>query len=118
MQPVLEGWGWSKALYREAAQRMLASPRPLSHGVGMAVHEADDWSVRAIEPGLVFAVDPELFIPEEELYIRVEDTVLVTADGVENLTGSCPREIDDVESIVGEAGLLQHCPPVHINPGR
>lgn len=118
MQPVLDGWSWSKPLYKEAAARMLTSNRPLSHGVGMAVHEADDWSTRAIEPGLVFAVDPELFIPEEGLYIRVEDTVLVTESGVENLTGSCQREMEEVEPILGKGGILQQFPPVHINPSR
>lgn len=118
LTPVLEKWNWSKPIYREAAKKLLTSNRPLSHGVGMAVHEAHDWSTTAIEPGLVFAVDPELFVPEEQLYIRVEDTVLVTGQGVENLTAACPREMDEVEAIVGQAGLLQHLPPVHVNASR
>lgn len=118
LEPELESWGWSKSIYKEAAKRMLSSNRPLSHAVGMAVHDAYDWSPLPIEPGLVFAVDPELFVPEEELYIRVEDTVLVTESGVENLTAQCPREMKDVEALVGTAGLLQHYPPVHLNPSR
>jgi Xaa-Pro aminopeptidase len=84
----------------------------------MPVHESDEWASRPIEAGLVFAVDPELVVPEEELYIRVEDTVVVTEDGIENLTASCPREIEDVERLMKEAGMLQNHMPVHHNPSR
>jgi Xaa-Pro aminopeptidase len=82
----------------------------------MPVHESASWFDRPLEPGLVFALDPELVVPEEQLYIRVEDTVAVTADGCENLTATCPREIDEIETLLrdarsGSAGLLQHLPP-------
>jgi Xaa-Pro aminopeptidase len=84
----------------------------------MPVHESAAWAEWPIESGLVFAVDPELVIPEEELYIRVEDTVLVTPTGIENLTESCPRDMDAVEALMRETGILQNHPPIHINPGR
>ena len=71
----------------------------------MPVHESSGWADRPIEPGLVFAVDPELVIPEEKLYIRVEDTVLVTDRGIENLTGGCPRAMDEVERLMAEPGM-------------
>jgi Xaa-Pro aminopeptidase len=119
MRPVAESTRWSKPFYKVAARRLLESKRPLSHGVGMSVHEAADWSSRPIEQGLVFAVDPELVVPEERLYIRVEDTVLVTADGIENLTASCPREMDAVERLMRESpGTLERVRPVNANPGR
>ena len=118
MRPVAERWDWSKPIYKEGALKLLASKRPLSHGVGMAVHEAAQWADRAMEPGLVFAVDPELVVPEEELYVRVEDSVVVTATGIENLTAACPSEIADIERIVGQNGMLQQFPPVMVNPGR
>jgi Xaa-Pro aminopeptidase len=95
-----------------AALKLLESKRPLSHGVGMPVHEAADWKSRPIERGLVFAVDPELVVPEEHLYVRVEDTVLVTSDGVVNLTASCPREMDDVERIMTEREILRDYSPL------
>jgi Xaa-Pro aminopeptidase len=118
MKPVIESTRWSKPHYKSAACKLLESPRPLSHGVGMPVHESTSWAEHPIEPGLVFAVDPELVIPEEELYIRVEDTVLVTSTGIENLTDSCPRDMDTVERLMRETGILQNHPPIQTNPGR
>ena len=117
LRPSVESRAWSKPIYREAALRLLASPRPLSHGVGMPVHESASWFDRPLEPGLVFALDPELVVPEEQLYIRVEDTVAVTADGCENLTAGCPREMHEIEALIraaraGSGGLLQHLPPI------
>lgn len=118
MRPILAATNWSKPIYKAAAEKLLESKRPLSHGVGMPVHESADWSSRPIEPGLVFAVDPEMFIPEEELYIRVEDTVVVTETGIENLTAACPREMDEVERLMTSPGILQLFPATFVNPGR
>jgi Xaa-Pro aminopeptidase len=114
-RPLVEGWRWSKPIYRAAALNLLASPRPLSHGVGMSVHEAADWRGRPIEPGLVFTVDPELVVPEEQLYIRVEDTVAATPAGVEVLTAAAPLELDDVERVMREPGMLQAYPPADLS---
>lgn len=118
LRPVVESTPWSKPIYKAAAHKLLESKRPLSHGVGMPVHESADWSSRPMAPGLVFAVDPELVVPEERLYIRVEDTVIVTEQGIENLTGGCPREMDEVERLMAEPGMLERFPPLHVNPGR
>ena len=45
-----------------------------------------------------------MWIPEEKLYIRVEDTVVVTKDGIENLTSGAPLELDDVEALMRDEG--------------
>ncbi len=118
MRPILEDWPWSKPVYKHGALKLLESRRPLSHGVGMAVHESGRYGDEPLKPGLVFAVDPELVIPEEELYIRVEDTVVVTDHGHENLTVSCPREMDEVEKLIGTSRLFEIAGPVMENPGR
>jgi hypothetical protein len=51
-----------------------------------------------------------MWIPEEKLYIRVEDTVVVTEDGIENLTADAPLELEDVEALMKEPGLLDRFP--------
>jgi len=45
-----------------------------------------------------------MWIPEERLYIRVEDTIVVTEDGIENLTSGAPLELDEVEALMCDEG--------------
>ncbi len=88
---------------REAA---LSFRRALSHPVGMAVHDVGDYRGRPLEPGLVFSVDPMIWVTRSACYIRVEDTVAVTDNGVENLTGFVPLELDAVERVHVERRVL------------
>jgi Xaa-Pro aminopeptidase len=60
-----------------------------------------------LRAGMVFTIDPMIWIPEEQLYIRIEDMALVTANGVENLSGFVPTRIMDVQRTIGEAGVIQ-----------
>ena len=76
----------------------------------MAVHEAAGYFGRPLEVGTVFAVDPELRVPEEKLYVRCEDTVAVTPGGCENLTAAAPLAMDEVEQLMAGQGLLQRHP--------
>jgi len=107
MTAVVERWSFSKPLYEAAARRMLEFQGPLSHSVGMAVHDVGDYKPGPLEPGMVFAIDPQMWVPEEKLYLRCEDTVVVTGDGSENLTGFVPVELDAVEAVMREDGMLQ-----------
>jgi Xaa-Pro aminopeptidase len=102
MEKVVNGTPFSKPIYQQAAQRALKFRGHLSHPVGMAVHDVGRYNPGALQPGAVFAVDPQMRVPEEMLYIRVEDTVVVTDEGIENLTRSAPLELDDVEAIMRE----------------
>jgi Xaa-Pro aminopeptidase len=85
------------------------------HWLGMDVHDvgryrvADDW--RRLEPGMVFTVEPGIYIPEgteavsSEFFnigIRIEDDLLVTSDGYEVLTSGVPKEIDEIEALMRE----------------
>lgn len=106
MRAAVEEMTFSKAFYRDACERALAFPGHLSHPVGMSVHDVGSYANRTFQPGLVFSVDPMIWVPEENLYIRVEDTVAVSSDGVENLTGFVPVEAHDVEAAMREPGLL------------
>ena len=58
------------------------------------------------EPG-EGVVDPQLRVPEERLYMRYEDVVVVTDTGVENFTDFLPAELDDIEKLVGQGGIVQ-----------
>jgi Xaa-Pro aminopeptidase len=64
----------------------------------------------------VFALDPQLWVPDEQLYMRVEDTVAVTADGVESLTGACPLDLDEIEQWMAGPSLLEAFPPLTVPP--
>ena len=98
MAPLVESTRWSKPIYEQAARNTLTYTGHLSHGVGMAVHDVGDYRAEPLAPGVVFALDPQMWVPEEQLYIRVEDTVAVTESGVEILTAAAPLELDDVEA--------------------
>jgi Xaa-Pro aminopeptidase len=68
------------------------------------VHDDGDYQPGPLKPGHVFSIDPQLRVPEENLYIRYEDTVVVTGSGYENFTGFLPAELDDLEKLVREGG--------------
>ena len=114
MESVLRTWKFSKRCYEEAARRTLQFAGHLSHPVGMSVHDPGDYHGKPLAPGTVFALDPQMWVPEEQLYIRVEDTVAVTDAGVEVLTLGAPLELDDVECLMREEGLLQKLPPIEL----
>jgi Xaa-Pro aminopeptidase len=59
-----------------------------------------DYKQEPLRPGLVFALDPQMWVPDEQLYIRVEDTVVVTADGAESLTKDAPLELAAIEQLM------------------
>ena len=47
-----------------------------------------------------------IWVPEEKLYIRVEDTILITENGIDNLTQMAPLELDDVEKTMKSDGMI------------
>jgi Xaa-Pro aminopeptidase len=112
MEGVLAATRFASPAQEAGARATLKYRGHLSHPVGMAVHDVGDYWSRPFEPGLVFAVDPQMWIPEEKIYVRVEDTVAVTASGVDVLTAAAPIEPRDVEQAVGAGGLLQAFPPL------
>lgn len=79
-----------------------------SHYVGMAVHDVGGSPRgRLLKPGMVFACDILAVFPDENLGVRVEDTVLITENGCENLTTGMPREIEEIEALMKQKGMIQ-----------
>lgn len=89
-------------------------PHGVSHYLGSDVHDAGTLEVngqpRTIEAGIAFTVEPGIYIPADDITapaelrgigIRIEDNIVVTEDGCENLTAGCPKEIADLEELIG-----------------
>lgn len=69
----------------------------LSHYVGLNVHDPGDTKM-PLQPGMVFTIEPGIYIPEESLGVRIEDTYLVKADGtLDCLSCGAPKTADEVE---------------------
>ena len=73
----------------------------ISHHIGLDVHDASDNSV-PLEEGMVISVEPGIYIPEENIGIRIEDMVLVTKDGARVMTAALPREAAEIEKAIGK----------------
>lgn len=100
MAPLVEKLAVSKEIYREAARGMLAFRGHLSHPVGMTVHDVGNYRKAPLVAGQVFALDPMLWVHEERLYMRIEDVVAVTAEGVENFTSFLPASPAEIEKVM------------------
>jgi len=78
-------------------------PHGVSHHLGLDVHDAGDRD-RPLGPGMVVTVEPGIYIPEENLGVRIEDDILVTATGHEILTARLPRDPDQIEHLMTNSG--------------
>jgi len=68
----------------------------VSHGLGLDVH--DPMPLQELAPGMVITVEPGIYIPEEGIGVRIEDDVLVTADGCRVLSSALPRTVEEIEA--------------------
>ncbi len=75
------------------------------HYVGMEVHDVGAQN-KELEPGVVFTIEPGLYEEETGIGIRIEDVVLITADGCRVLTAGAPRERAEIEALVASEGVL------------
>jgi Xaa-Pro aminopeptidase len=69
-----------------------------SHHIGLEVHDVGETS-RALEPNMVITVEPGIYIPEEQIGVRIEDDILVTPGGYRVLS-AFPKEIAEIEALV------------------
>jgi Xaa-Pro aminopeptidase len=68
----------------------------LGHHVGLDVHDAFDPTL-PLAAGMIVTVEPGIYIPEENIGVRIEDMVLVTENGAKILSSSLPRDVDEIE---------------------
>jgi len=81
-----------------------------NHMIGLATHDVVGTSGgpdEVLVPGMVFACDIQLFRLEEEIGIRIEDTVAITGSGCENLSAGVPRSVAEIEAMKKSTGFLQ-----------
>jgi Xaa-Pro aminopeptidase len=74
----------------------------VGHHLGLNVHDAND-RTSPLQANMVITDEPGIYIPEEKIGVRIEDDVLVTADGNQLLTAKLPRSPDEIEKIMAEA---------------
>lgn len=100
----------------EAMEHKKYYPHGIGHYLGMDVHDVGLYAdlktgePRKIEENMVFTIEPGIYIPRDDhsvakeyrgIGIRIEDNIRVTSSGYENLTQKAPKEISDIEKIVG-----------------
>jgi Xaa-Pro aminopeptidase len=73
----------------------------LSHHVGLDVHDASD-TTTPLKAGMVITVEPGVYIPEENIGIRIEDIVLVTETGAKVLSAALPTDPDEIERALAQ----------------
>jgi Xaa-Pro aminopeptidase len=75
----------------------------LSHFVGLNVHDVGDGSL-PLQPGAVFTIEPGIYIPEENIGVRIEDDYWVDDQGkLVKLSGALPGSADDIERIMAQS---------------
>ncbi|ROL62270.1 M24 family metallopeptidase [Bacteroidetes/Chlorobi group bacterium ChocPot_Mid] len=71
-----------------------------SHFMGLDVHDLG-FKQEPLQAGMVFSCEPGIYIQEEGIGIRIENDILVTENGPVDLMANIPREVDEIEDIMG-----------------
>ena len=117
MDAIMTSYRFTNPKIKDAAERFVSGYRnraagnagnapTLGHMVGMEVHDVQR-NFKQYEPGMVFTIEPALTIPEDRVYVRLEDMLLITPTGYENMSSFAPIEIDAVEKLMAEPGMAQ-----------
>ena len=70
--------------------------RDLGHHIGLDATDSRDYS-KPLAPGMVITIEPKIYIPDKTIAIMIEDMILVTETGHENLSASLPKRAADIE---------------------
>lgn len=79
------------------------------HWVGMEVHDVGDYA-QPLVPGCAFTIEPGLYDEAAGIGVRIEDVVVITAEGNRVITAGVPRERAAIEALIGDPGLLDASP--------
>jgi len=117
MDALLARSKFSKDIYTKGAREFVESYRrssenprsTLGHWVGMATHDVGTDS-GPLRPGMVFTIEPALRIPEERIYIRLEDLIVITEKGKDIPSDFIPMDADAIEELMKPEGMLQRYP--------
>jgi Xaa-Pro aminopeptidase len=82
--------GLIKTIEKEAVRKLF--PHATSHFLGLDTHDLGDYD-RPLEPGMVLTVEPGIYIPDESIGVRLEDDILITSEGIKNLSATLPYEL-------------------------
>jgi Xaa-Pro aminopeptidase len=85
----------------------------LGHSIGLNVHDPGLDTCKPLLSGMVVTVEPGIYVPEENLGVRIEDDVLVTETGNEVLSQKLPRDVDQVEKIMSEGVRSRQAETTH-----
>lgn len=113
---ILADTRFSKPEYQKAARAFVDEHKGaaehdamLGHWVGMATHDDGPYE-GPLRPGMVLTIEPQFRVPEEKIYIRLEDLIVVTETGIEVVSDWLPSDPDAIEKTMAEEGLLQRYP--------
>jgi Xaa-Pro aminopeptidase len=82
-------------------QQFLSLGRYVGHPVGISVHDPGGMTPNTVlDAGVVWNVEPIIEFRDRGVHLRLEDTILVTANGAENLTAAVPAGIEEVQALV------------------
>jgi Xaa-Pro aminopeptidase len=101
----------AKGLERFAQQfRGIVRLGGYNHSIGLATHDVMGSFAgpdEVLASGFVFACDVQIFSVAEEIGVRIEDTIAITAQGYENLSPGVPRTVAEIEALMKQGGVLQ-----------
>ena len=111
MDAIMSSFKFTDLKIKEAATRFVERYRTsnrtsLGHTIGLEVHDVP-LPTQTLEPGQLFTIEPAITIPDEHIGIRLEDVILITPTGYENLSAFVPVEIADIEKLMAEPGMSE-----------
>ena len=114
MDAVMANFKFTDPKIKDAATRFVeryrtSTSNSLGHTIGMEVHDVR-LPTQTLEPGQLFTIEPAMTIPDERIGIRLEDVILITETGYENLSAFVPVEIMDIEKLMAEPGISERAP--------